>query len=171
VKKSILPALIIGTSLSMSVAAEVNLEGVWQVQGAENTQETLDTAVEEVVQEMNFFIRKIARSKLKEQAQVCNTWNFAVLNNNFSWQCDQDETFELANAAKDQSVTKADGSTFTGTLNRGDNYITTVLTSDKGVRTNMWKKISDSEMQYTATIESEKLPQPLTWTLNYKLSQ
>lgn len=170
-KKTILPALIIGSSLSMTAYADVNLEGVWQVQGAENTQATLDTAVEEVVQEMNFFIRKIARSKLKEQAQVCETWNFAEMNNNFSWQCDQDETFELASAAKDQSVTKKDGSTFTGTIENGDNYIATILTSDKGVRTNMWKKISDSEMQYTATIESEKLPQPLTWTLNYKLAQ
>jgi len=171
VKKLILPALIIGTSLSMSVAAEVNLEGVWQVQGAENTQATLDTAVEEVVQEMNFFIRKIARSKLKEQAQVCNTWNFATLNSNFSWQCNQDEIFELATAAKDQSVTKEDGTVFTGTIDRGENYIATVLTGEKGIRTNMWKKISENEMQYTATIESEKLPQPLTWTLNYKLAQ
>ncbi len=170
-KKLILPALIIGTSLSMSVAAEVNLEGVWQVQGAENTQATLDTAVEEVVQEMNFFIRKIARSKLKEQAQVCNTWNFATLNSNFSWQCNQDEIFELATAAKDQSVTKEDGTVFTGTIDRGENYIATVLTGEKGIRTNMWKKISENEMQYTATIESEKLPQPLTWTLNYKLAQ
>jgi len=171
VKKSIIPALIIGTSLSMSVAADVNLEGVWQVQGAENTQATLDTAVEEVVQEMNFFIRKIARSKLKEQAQVCNTWNFTTLNSNFSWQCNQDEIFELATAAKDQSVTKEDGTVFTGTIDRGENYIATILTGEKGIRTNMWKKISENEMQYTATIESEKLPQPLTWTLNYKLAQ
>ncbi|KJZ15616.1 MAG: hypothetical protein ACPGUE_15590 [Marinomonas sp.] len=169
-KKTILPALIIGSSLSMSASAEM-IEGVWQVQGAENTQATLDTAVEEVVQEMNFFIRKIARSKLKEQAQVCNTWNFAALNNNFSWQCNQDEVFELAASAKDQPVTKQDGSTFTGTINRGDDFIATVLTSDKGVRTNMWKMVSENEMLYTATIESEKLPQPLTWTLSYKLAQ
>lgn len=170
-KKSIIPALIIGTSLSMSAVADVNLEGVWQVQDAENTQETLDTAVEEVVQEMNFFIRKIARNKLKEQAQVCNTWNFATLNSNFSWQCNQDEIFELASAAKDQSVTKEDGSVFTGTISRGENYIATILTGEKGVRTNMWKKVSENEMLYTATIESEKLPQPLTWTLVYKLAQ
>lgn len=155
----------------MSAVADVNLEGVWQVQDAENTQETLDTAVEEVVQEMNFFIRKIARNKLKEQAQVCNTWNFATLNSNFSWQCNQDEIFELASAAKDQSVTKEDGSVFTGTISRGENYIATILTGEKGVRTNMWKKVSENEMLYTATIESEKLPQPLTWTLVYKLAQ
>ena len=170
-KKQLLSTLILGASLSMPTMVNAEVAGVWQVQNADNTQQTLDTAVEEGVQEMNFFIRKIARGKLKEQAVVCDTWTLKSENNQFNWQCDQDEVFGLSLNAKDEMATKENGDTFTGTIKTGDNFIETVLTSDKGVRTNRWQTISANEMQYTAIIYSEKLPQPLTWTLQYKLAQ
>jgi len=58
---------VLSVALSSGVqAAGVDLDGQWVLQDADSTQAKLDVAVENVAQEMNFFIRALARPVLKK---------------------------------------------------------------------------------------------------------
>jgi hypothetical protein len=74
---------------------------------------------------------------------------------------------ELALTANKSEMMSDDGRLITGTLQQSDNRMVTILESDRGKRTNVWQMVSDMELQYTTTLESDKIPKPLTWTLTY----
>lgn len=149
------------------VMASNGVTGIWHLQDSNNTQATLDSAVEDVVAEMNFFIRPLARPVLKKETQICSTWMLATDEANFVWQCDDKTPGELALTANKMETMSDDGRLITGTLRHESEQIVTILESDRGKRTNVWKLVNDKEMKYTTTLESEKLPKPLTWTLTY----
>lgn len=156
--------LIVSTN---SVAADFN--GTWQLQDTNNTQATLDEAVESVVKEMNFFIRALARPALKKQTQICNQWLLQTVDNQFQWQCDSDDMLVLPITAKGEFLRKdEEGVEILGTFQRVEDSIVTMLQSERGIRTNTWKMINDNELHYSVKLESEKLPKPMIWTLSYK---
>jgi hypothetical protein len=146
-----------------------NLEGEWQLQDAANTQAKLDEAVENVVQEMNFFIRALARPVLKKQTQICQQWQLAKQAGEFSWQCDQEEADQIPLTAKGEVFkTDEEDIEISGSFTESAQAIVVVVESERGKRTNTWQQVSDNELTYTVKLESEKLPTPLTWTLSYR---
>lgn len=153
--------------LISSGAQALSLEGAWSLQDADNTQVKLDAAVEDVVKEINFFIRALARPVLEKETQICNTWLLATDTTQFLWQCDDNPPGELALNANSSEMMSDDGRLILGTLQKTDNRISTILESDRGKRTNVWEIVSENEMHYTTTLESDKIPKPLTWTLTY----
>ena len=159
---------LIGFGLSLGVQA-AELDGKWVLQDAGNTQATLDEAVEKVAQEMNFFIRALARPVLKKQTQICGSWTFGVQADQFQWQCDDAEMDEIPLTAQGEVVeVDEEGVEISGTFQQTDDAVVIVLESERGKRTSTWQKVSDHELLYTVKLESEKLPTPLTWTLNYQ---
>ncbi|MFQ3187202.1 hypothetical protein [Marinomonas primoryensis] len=153
--------------LISSGAQALSLEGAWSLQDADNTQVKLDAAVEDVVKEINFFIRALARPVLEKETQICNTWLLATDTTQFLWQCDDNPPGELTFNANSSEMMSDDGRLILGTLQKTDNRISTILESDRGKRTNVWQIVSENEMHYTTTLESDKIPKPLTWTLTY----
>jgi len=146
-----------------------NLEGEWQLQNAANTQAKLDEAVENVVQEMNFFIRALARPVLQKQTQICQQWLLAKQAGEFSWQCDQEEADMIPLTAKGEVFkTDEEDIDISGSFTESAQAIVVVVESERGKRTNTWQQVSDNELTYTVKLESEKLPTPLTWTLTYQ---
>ncbi|MBJ7536473.1 hypothetical protein I8J31_02125 [Marinomonas sp. C1424] len=155
-------------SISMNAAA-ADIDGVWHLQNADNTQAQLDEAVESVVKEMNFFIRALARPVLKKQTQICQDWKLSSTPDQFMWQCDDIEADTISVTAQGE-VIKVDDEEIEimGTFKETSDSVITILESERGIRTNTWQQVSDNELLYTTKLESEKLPKPLTWTLSYK---
>ena len=157
-------AMMLGSGVQAS-----NLDGKWVLQDADNTQTKLDEAVENVAQEMNFFIRALARPVLKKQTQVCQQWLLSQTANQFQWQCDSEEVDTISLSASGEVIKKdEEGVEISGTYQETETSVVVVLESERGIRTNTWQSVSDNELIYTVKLESEKLPTPLTWTLTYK---
>jgi hypothetical protein len=167
VKKFTLAAVVLTSAFSMPGMASADLSGVWKLQDANDTQGTLDSAIEGVVQEMNFLIRGIGRSVLKRETHVCDSWMLATTDESFLWQCDEIPANELALSANRTETMSDDGRLITGSYKEGDRYVATILESERGIRTNLWRQVNDNELEYTTTLESDKMPKPLTWKLKY----
>lgn len=163
-----------GIMLSMTLSTGANassnaLAGKWHLQDADSTQATLDEAVENVAQEMNFFIRALARPVLKKQTQICQQWSLGWQAEQFQWQCDDAVADVIPTSANGEVIKKDDeGIEISGRYQSMSDGVVVVLTSERGKRTNTWKQISENELQFTVKLESEKLPTPLTWSLTYK---
>jgi hypothetical protein len=150
-------------------ASNDDLAGKWLLQDAGSTQDKLDEAVENVAQEMNFFIRALARPVLKKQTQICQQWTLGWQTEQFQWQCDSAEVDSMPLAAQgDVFKQDEEGIDISGTYQRTTDAVVLVLESERGKRTNTWKQVGDNELLFTVKLESEKLPTPLTWSLSYK---
>jgi hypothetical protein len=161
---------VLSVALSSGVqAAGVDFDGKWVLQDADSTQAKLDEAVENVAKEMNFFIRALARPVLKKQTQICNLWLLGLQEIQFQWQCDDAEADTISVTAKSEliKVDEEDVEIF-GTYQQTNDSVVVILESERGKRTNTWKQVGENELLYTAKLESEKLPTPLTWSLTYK---
>ena len=161
---------VLSVALSSGVqAAGVDLDGQWVLQDADSTQAKLDVAVENVAQEMNFFIRALARPVLKKQTQICHQWLLGVQEKQFQWQCDDAEVDTIPLTASAEVIKKdEEGVEISGTYQQTSDSVVVILESERGKRTNTWKQVTDSELLFTVKLESEKLPTPLTWSLTYK---
>ncbi len=166
-KKSILASFVLASAFSMPSMASANLSGVWTLQDANNTQATLESAIEGVVQDMNFVYRTIGRMVLKRETHVCNSLMLATSDESFLWQCDEIPANELALSANKTETMSDDGRLITGSYKEGDRYVATILESERGIRTNLWRMLNENELEYTTTLESDKMPKPLTWKLKY----
>lgn len=158
--------IAISTLCASSAFADTGFEGTWQLQNPGNTQATLDAAVDSVVSEMNFFIRGFARSALEKETVVCQQWQFQSDAQQFTWQCDEQAPVTLMMSGE-TPLKGDDDRDILGTFQQADGRIETTLASERGVRTNVWQMTGAGHLSYTATLESEKLPKPLTWTLTY----
>jgi len=160
---------VLSVALSSGVqAADIDLDGKWMLQNADNAQAKLDVAVENVAKEMNFFIRALARPVLKKQTQICNQWLLAWQEKQFQWQCDDAETDTIPLIANGEVIkTDEEDVEISGTYQQTSDAVVVVLESERGKRTNTWKQVGENELLFTVKLESEKLPTPLTWSLTY----
>ena len=146
--------------------ANTELNGDWQIQEADNAVKGTAEAIEGVVKEMNFFIRGLARGALEKETVECQQWQLQSDTQQFTWQCDDQDPVTL-NLSGETLLKGDDDREIRGTFQYADGRIETTLASERGVRTNVWQLIENGEMSYTASLVSEKLPKPLTWTLTY----
>jgi hypothetical protein len=162
--------IVVAMALSSGVQASGDvLAGKWMLQDADSTQAKLDEAVENVAQEMNFFIRALARPVLKKQTQICQQWTLGWQTEQFQWQCDSEEVDNIPLAAHGEVIKKdEEGVEISGTYQQTNDAVVVVLESERGKRTNTWKQVGENELLFTVKLESEKLPTPLTWSLNYR---
>ncbi|RBP85280.1 hypothetical protein EBI01_01385 [Marinomonas rhizomae] len=169
-KKLIGVGVVAAIAFSTSAYASNDvLAGKWVLQDAGSTQATLDEAVENVAQEMNFFIRALARPVLKKQTQICQQWSLGWQTSQFQFQCDEAEADTIPLTANGEVIKKdEEGIEISGTYQQTNDAVVVVLESERGKRTNTWKQVGENELLFTVKLESEKLPTPLTWSLNYK---
>lgn len=169
-KKLIGIGIVAAMVLSSGVQASGDvLAGKWVLQDADSTQAKLDEAVENVAQEMNFFIRALARPVLKKQTQICQQWTLGWQTEQFQWQCDSEEADNIPLSANGEVIKKDEEDIeISGTYQQTADSVVVILESERGKRTNTWKQVSDDELLFTVKLESEKLPTPLTWSLSYK---
>ena len=169
-KKLIGVGIVAAMALSSGVQASGDvLAGKWVLQDADSTQAKLDEAVENVAQEMNFFIRALARPVLKKQTQICQQWTLGWQTEQFQWQCDDAKADNIPLTANGEVIKKDEEDIeISGTYQQTADSVVVILESERGKRTNTWKQVSDDELLFTVKLESEKLPTPLTWSLSYK---
>ena len=162
--------LIITGALLMALSSGTfasQIDGKWYLQDADSTQAKLDAAVDSVAKEMNFFVRMVARPILKKETKICHEWQLSTQAKQWQWQCDK-ETAETIPLGANRYETKGDDDrNIFSTIHQTAKKVEVVLESERGKRTNTWKMIDANTLEYTAKLESEKLPKPLTWTLIY----
>ena len=169
-KKLIGVGIVAAMALSSGAQASGDvLSGKWMLQDADSTQAKLDEAVENVAQEMNFFIRALARPVLQKQTQICQQWLLDWQVKQFQWQCDDAEADTIPLTANGEVIKKdEEGVEISGTYQQTNDAVVVVLESERGKRTNTWKQVGENELLFTVKLESEKLPTPLTWSLSYR---
>ncbi|TDO97557.1 hypothetical protein [Marinomonas balearica] len=160
----------ISALVAMNTLAASPIEGVWQLNQEGDISKQLERSVDEVVADMNFFVRSFARPILKKETKVCDTWQILLDSKTVLWQCGDESAQELpANALRYETKAEDDKDrTIYNTVQFDEKSLTIELASDRGTRTNYWLLTDPNTLEYTATLESEKLPKPLTWTLTYK---
>lgn len=154
--------------LSSFSVADNGLEGAWSLQDIKNTHTVLDRAVDKAASEMNFAIWLFNQSFLEEEKVFCKTWYLRVVKHEFHWRCDDKKVHKIPITANQTDIKEDNGQIIETSFEYTSNHISTTLKVDNITRTNVWKKISDTQMLYTAIIESANLPESLTWTLIYK---
>lgn len=166
VKKWILTSGLLAMFSSGVFASSV--DGDWVLQDASNTQAKLDAAVNSVADEMNFFVRMIAKPILKKEATICHEWHLSTQSDKWQWQCDNNTAETIPVGASRFETKGDDGRKIYSSIHQTANQVEVVLESERGKRTNIWTQVDPNTITYTAKLESSKLPKPLTWTLTYK---
>ncbi|REG81010.1 hypothetical protein [Marinomonas pollencensis] len=156
--------LLMGLSSGLLAAP---VDGQWYLQDAGTTQDKLDAAVDSVAKEMNFFVRMVARPILEKEARICHQWQLATQTTQWQWQCDEEQAETIPLTANRFKTIGDDDRDIFATFHQTSNQVDVILESERGKRTNTWKRLDANTLEYTAKLESEKLPKPLTWTLTY----
>ena len=159
-------ALIVGLGFSLPVLSDSGLTGNWQIANMDQASKDTAVAIEGVVKEMNFFVRGIARSRLEEEAQVCPEWRIKRSEQSFSWQC-EDGAMWTVDTQGGPALKGDDGRDIRATFTQLGDSVSVTLRSERGVRTHQWLRQADGVM-YRSILESEKLPKPLEWSLQYR---
>ncbi|MEC8483832.1 MAG: hypothetical protein VXY99_08425, partial [Pseudomonadota bacterium] len=67
----------------------------------------------------------------------------------------------------DTALKGDDGRDIRATFTQLGDSVSVTLRSERGVRTHQWQRQADGVM-YRSILESEKLPKPLEWSLQYR---
>ena len=159
-------ALVVGLSCSIQVMADTTLTGGWQIHDMNLASSSTSEAIEKVVKEMNFFVRSIARSRLEEEAQVCQRWSLLLTEQTFKWQCADGPQWTV-NTHSNTKLKGDDGREIQASFSQVGDRVSVTLQSERGTRTHSWEE-RGNEMKYFSTLMSEKLPKPLEWSLDYQ---
>lgn len=157
--------LIVGSTAAF---AEDKLSGTWGIQDRRNAPMVVDKAVTKVTDQMNFATRLLHKSFLENINQPCLVWKLALTETDFAWECYGHKSDKMPTDANQLVLTAENGKQVKDTFEQNEGEITTVVETDKVKRTNTWRVISDTHIEYKTLIESVDLPEPISWTLLYR---
>lgn len=155
------------TVFPYSVTASAALKGVWHLQDRKNASHLLESAIDNAVEGMGFFVRKKGRAVLEEETEICHTWVLASTRRDFVWQCDSDVAERLSFKAKNLKTTNADNEVVTSTYVAGEKSVSITMESKWGKSIYSWSLIRDNYIEHTTVIERKGIPKPIKWTLIY----
>jgi hypothetical protein len=148
---------------TLSLAAQdAGFAGVWK--HASNS--GIEAAIEDVVKDMNFIKRPIARGRLKDTNPAYQkvTMTFGATETAIQ--------YEARNPIKTPSNgtavpwTREDGKTFQVTAKVEGNRLVQTFKNEEGERTNIWQ-LADGKLTLAVTVKSGSLPKPLTYTISF----
>ena len=143
--------------------------GSFQYAGGQSERKALDDAIEDIVQEMNFLIRPIARSRLKEANVVPGSIGFAK----------RGVELEIEMAGKRPLSAPVDGTAVFRTNSHGERIKVVQRVSQPKLHQHCSGSQGEREIHYVLdedgkrltahiTIRSERLPKPLQYRLTYR---
>jgi hypothetical protein len=161
--------LLIGSTTAAAAEADrEEWEGTYVYDAANS--DDIDAAIDNVVEEMSWWKRPFARSRLQDtneayQRVVISTEpdrvGIAVNRRGYIWTGDQ---------GKGVQWTNAEGDEFTVSTVWRDGKLLRMFVGDDGRRINTWELSDDGRtLRMHAEVKSSQLPEPLTYTLVYRL--
>lgn len=141
--------------------------GTWVLaKSPDDVQVELTRAIDTVLAEMPMLFRAIARGRLERATTVCRAYHFVVQDDAFALKCDEEAVYTRPAAGPHQTTGK-DGHPLQSDLTLRADGFDLRWTSESGVRANRFR-VADDVLTLDVEVSSDKLPVPLTWTLDYR---
>ena len=145
------------------------LLGVYRFAGGQEEMAEVERAIDDAVDQMSFFIRGIARRRLKEPNLPSDELRISL----------EDGTITVARAGQPAVSAPATGKRVTWQNPRNGNELEVahrvtddgalrqVLVGDRGVSTNVFRLSKNGRLVVDTTIEADKLPSPIRFSTTY----
>ncbi len=129
----------------------------------------IDKAIETTIAKMNFITRPIARGRLKETNPVYRHVHIASTGADIEIKYDDRKPIRAPTNGSQIKWTREDGEVFDVTMTRQGGQLLQNYKSKDGMRVNTFRWDDSSQRMYLdVTISSDRLPQPLKYTLAYR---
>jgi len=144
-------------------------DGVWRLTvSASQGQQTIDSAVEEAVNAMNFMMRGIARPMLRDNTPLNQEIELRFRDNQNIFVRFDSRVRYTTPLGQTRRVRTHEGDAMRMTQRfRGDD-LEQVFQADGGTRWNTFTILPDGRMQMTAVTQGDMMPRPLRFTLTYR---
>lgn len=165
------PAVAFGLAARASAAQSgtAQLAGAYRYVGGKKQRELLDARIEEVVDELNFFVRSIARRRMKHANQIPSLLEISTIG----------DKLRVDIPGLRPIVSEADGRTFVWRDQYGEDVkvrqrivgrtLTQHFQGKDGARDISYRLSSDGQrLWFSVTISSRWLPFPLQYQLSYR---
>lgn len=150
-----------------SATAAVSLKGIWHLQDRKNASALLESAINNAVKGMNFFVRTKGRKILRNETNLCYTWSLAATKKDFIWQCNSEDVSRLSLKANKLRASNHNNEIIKSTYKEENNSISVTFESSTGKRVYSWSIVHNNYIEFTTKIERKGIPKSLEWTLIY----
>lgn len=158
---------MIGWLVTAALAGDVS--GKFEVvDPPERVQATVDAAVDKAASQFGIF-RGIARRKMAGGATWCRSYTLSPDPSSIGWQCDDKPRFEVPRdrLGKSRTLEIGDGQIEARVDVQGQD-IHAWFGGEEGGRRQVFRFEGDDTLVCDVSVESPKLPEPMTWTIRYR---
>ncbi len=150
---------------TLTLAAQDSaLNGTWSQTRADD----VAAAIENVVADMNFIKRPIARKKLIRLNPVYKKTIIAITGSGVTVKFDERDLIPMPPGGKPGPWTREDGDKFMVAAQISKDQMIQTFKNDEGERTNVFKLSADGKtLTMNATIKSPQLSKPLTYSISF----
>lgn len=150
---------------TLTLAAQDSaLNGTWTQSRADD----VASAIENVVADMNFIKRPIARKKLIRLNPVYKKTIIAISGSGVTVKFDDRDVIPMPPGGKPGPWTREDGDKFMVAAQVTKDQMIQTFKNDEGERTNVFKLSADGKsLTMNATIKSPQLSKPLTYSISF----
>ena len=150
---------------TLTLAAQDSaLNGTWTQSRADD----VAAAIENVVADMNFIKRPIARKKLIRLNPVYKKTIIAISGSGVTVKFDDRDVIPMPPGGKPGPWTREDGDKFMVAAQVTKDQMIQTFKNDEGERTNIFKLSADGKsLTMNATIKSPQLSKPLTYSISF----
>lgn len=151
-------------------AFEERFEGRWRLASSmEQAERVRDRAAEQAASAFNVFIRPIAGSRLRDGTSVSRGIELAFEEERRRIRVRFDESSYVSEVGETVRVRRADGTPMRLTQRfRDDGSLEQVFQTDSGTRWYVYRSTGADTMRVESTIDSERMPQPMHFALDYR---
>jgi len=167
-------ALVFGVvSLHPGVAVggsfDEDIEGTWSATTSRSAaRRAIDRQIDEVVEEMFFVKRPFARNKLRDGTEPCGEITVETGEENLTIQCDDRPPAVAAPDGTETDYRDDEGSTYELSQRLESDRIVQVFEASEGTRTNVYRLEGSDRLILSARLESDRLPEPVTYTRSFE---
>ncbi|MBK9797103.1 MAG: hypothetical protein IPP58_11505 [Holophagaceae bacterium] len=145
-------------------AQEPSLSGTWTTTKADD----VAAAIDNVVADMNFIKRPIARKKLTRLNPVYKKAVIAISDTGVLVKFDERDSIPMPPGGKPGPWTREDGDKFMVAAQLTPGQMIQTFKNDEGERTNVFRLSPDGKaLTMSATIKSPQLSKPLTYSISF----
>lgn len=157
--------LVLASSQTLAEKPEIDGHYVYMPERSASVSD----AVEKTVQEVNFVIRPIARSRLNKTNRPYQNITLATAPDTFSITTDKRAPIVMPADGKPVKWKREDGETMDVSMQWQGAALQETFAADDGKRVNLYELSPDGrELRMRVTVSSKRLPRPLVYTLVYQ---